>query len=74
MALDTEQLQIFGWNKKAHKYMKNGLLVQVMQALFQQTMTLRNRSPDNFTFFQVIITACTSLGALEDHRRHVHEQ
>jgi hypothetical protein len=36
MALDTEQLQIFGWNKKAHKYMKNGHLVQVMQALFQQ--------------------------------------
>jgi pentatricopeptide repeat protein len=70
MAPGTVQLNIFVWNKKLMKYVKDGQPGKAVQ-LFQQ-MQREGMSPDNFTFDQVI-NACAGLGALEDGR-HVHEQ
>jgi pentatricopeptide repeat protein len=70
MAPGTVQLNIFAWNKKLMKYVKDGQPEKAVQ-LFQQ-MQREGMSPDNFTFVQVI-NACAGLGALEDGR-NFHEQ
>ncbi|CAM6067263.1 unnamed protein product [Sphagnum tenellum] len=70
MAPGTVQLNIFAWNQKLTKYVKDGQPEKAMQ-LFQQ-MQREGMSPDTFTFVQVI-KACAGLGTLEDGRR-VHKQ
>jgi pentatricopeptide repeat protein len=70
MALGTVQLNIFAWNQKLTKYVKDGKLENAMQ-LFQQ-MQQEGMSPDKFTFVQVI-KACAGLGRLQDGRL-VHKQ
>jgi pentatricopeptide repeat protein len=70
MAPGTVQLNIFAWNQKLTKYMKEGQPEKTMQ-LFQQ-MQQEGISPNEFTFVPVI-NACAGLGALEDGRL-VHEQ
>jgi len=65
MAQDTVQLNIFGWNQKLSKYVKDGQLEKAMQ-LFQQ-MQQEGVSSNKFTFVQVI-KACAGLGTLEDGR------
>ncbi len=69
MAQDTVQLNIFGWNQKLSKYVKDGQLEKAMQ-LFQQMQ--QGVSSNKFTFVQVI-KACAGLGTLEDGRL-VHKQ
>jgi pentatricopeptide repeat protein len=64
MAQGTVQLNIFEWNQKLSKYVKDGQLEKVMQ-LFQQMQ--QGVSPNKFTFVQVI-KACAGLGTLEDGR------
>jgi pentatricopeptide repeat protein len=70
MAPGTVQLNIFAWNQKLTKYVKDGKPEKVMQ-LFQQ-MQQEGVRPNKFTFVQ-LIKACASLGRLEDGRL-VHEQ
>ncbi|CAM6061129.1 unnamed protein product [Sphagnum tenellum] len=70
MAPGTVQLNIFAWNQKLTKYVKEGQPEKTMQ-LFQQ-MQQEEISPNEFTFVPVI-NACAGLGALEDGRL-VHEQ
>jgi pentatricopeptide repeat protein len=70
MAAGTVQLNIFAWNQKLTKYVKNGQSEKAMQ-LFQQ-MPQEGMSPNKFTSVQVI-KACAVLGALEEGRL-VHEQ
>jgi pentatricopeptide repeat protein len=70
MAPGTVQLNIYVWNKKLTKFVKDGQPEKVMH-LFQQ-MQQEGMSPNKFTFI-LAITACAALGALEDGR-HVHEQ
>jgi pentatricopeptide repeat protein len=70
MAPGTVQLNIFAWNQKLTKYVKDGQPEKAMQ-LFQQ-MQQEGMSPDTFTFVQVI-KACAGLGTLEDGRL-VHKQ
>ncbi len=70
MAPGTVQLNIYVWNKKLTKFVKDGQPEKVMH-LFQQ-MQPEGMSPNKFTFIPVI-NACAALGALEDGR-HVHEQ
>jgi pentatricopeptide repeat protein len=69
MAPGTVQLNIFAWNKKLTKYVKDGQPEKVMQ-LFQQMQG--GMSPNKFTFVLLIHT-CAGLEALKDGR-HVHEQ
>ncbi len=69
MAPGTVQLNIFEWNQKLSKYVKDGQLEKAMQ-LFQQMQ--QGVSPNKFTFVQVI-KACAGLGTLEDGRL-VHKQ
>ncbi len=66
----TMQLNIYVWNKKLTKFVKDGQPEKVMH-LFQQ-MQQEGISPNKFTFIPVI-NSCAALGALEDGR-HVHEQ
>jgi len=70
MAPGTVQLNIFAWNQKLTKHVKDGQLEKAMQ-LFQQ-MQQEGMSPDKFTFVQVI-KASAGLGRLEDGRL-VHKQ
>jgi pentatricopeptide repeat protein len=70
MAAGTVQLNIFAWNQKLTKYVKNGQSEKAMQ-LFQQ-MPQEGMSPNKFTSVQVI-KACAVLGALEEGRL-VNEQ
>jgi pentatricopeptide repeat protein len=70
MAPGTLQLNIFAWNQKLTKYVKDGQLEKAMQ-LFQQMQGV-GVSPNKFTFVQVI-KACVGLGTLEDGRL-VHKQ
>ncbi len=63
MGHGTVQLNIFEWNQKLSKYVKDGQLEKVMQ-LFQQ-MQQEGVSPNKFTFAQV---TCAGLGTLEDGR------
>jgi pentatricopeptide repeat protein len=70
MAPGRVQLNIFAWNQKLTKDVKDGQLEKAMQ-LFQQ-MQQEGMSPDKFTFVQVI-KACAGLGRLEDGRL-VHKQ
>ncbi len=70
MAPGRVQLNIFAWNQKLTKDVKDGQLETAMQ-LFQQ-MQQEGMSPDKFTFVQVI-KACAGLGRLEDGRL-VHKQ
>jgi len=70
MAPGTVQLNIFAWNQKLTKDVKDGQLEKAMQ-LFQQ-MQQGGTSPDKFTFVQVI-KACAGLGRLQDGRL-VHKQ
>jgi pentatricopeptide repeat protein len=70
MAPGTVQLNIFAWNQKLTKYVKEGQPEKTMR-LFQQ-MQQEGISPNEFTFVPVI-NACAGLGALEDGRL-VHEQ
>jgi pentatricopeptide repeat protein len=70
MAPGTLQLNIFAWNQKLTKYVKDGQLEKAMQ-LFQQMQGV-GVSPNKFTFVQVI-KACAGLGTLEDGRL-VHKQ
>jgi pentatricopeptide repeat protein len=70
LAPGTVQLNIFAWNQKLTKYMKDGKPEKVMQ-LFQQ-MQQEGVRPNKFTFVQVI-KACAGLGRLEDGRL-IHEQ
>jgi pentatricopeptide repeat protein len=70
MAPGTVQLNIFAWNQKLTKHVKDGQLEKAMQ-LFQQ-MQQEGMSPDKFTFVQVI-KACAGLRRLEDGRL-VHKQ
>ncbi|CAK9198059.1 unnamed protein product [Sphagnum troendelagicum] len=70
MAPGTVQLNIFAWNQKLTKYVKNGQSEKAMQ-LFQQ-MPQEGVSPNKFASVQVI-KACAVLGALEEGRL-VHEQ
>ncbi len=65
MAPGTLQLNIFAWNQKLTKYMKDGQLEKAMQLL--QQMQGVGVSPNKFTFVQVI-KACAGLGTLEDGR------
>jgi pentatricopeptide repeat protein len=62
-------LNLFPWNQKLAKYVKDRQPEKVMQ-LFQP-MWQEGISPDKLTFVNVINT-CAGLGALED--RLVHEQ
>jgi pentatricopeptide repeat protein len=70
MAPGRVQLNIFEWNQKLTKHVKDGQLEKVMD-LFQQ-MQQEGMSPDKFTFVQVI-KACAGLGRLEDGRL-IHKQ
>jgi pentatricopeptide repeat protein len=70
MAPGTVQLNIFAWNQKLTKYVKNGQSEKAMQ-LFQQ-MPQEGMNPNKFTSVQVM-KACAVLGALEKGRL-VHEQ
>ncbi|CAM6004350.1 unnamed protein product [Sphagnum balticum] len=70
MAPGRVQFNIFEWNQKLTKHVKDAQLEKVMD-LFQQ-MQQEGLSPDKFTFVQVI-KACASLGRLEDGR-FVHKQ
>ncbi|CAN5963008.1 unnamed protein product [Sphagnum jensenii] len=70
MAPGRMQLNIFAWNQKLTKDVKDGQLEKAMQ-LFQQ-MQQEGMSPEKFTFVQVI-KACAGLGRLEDGRL-VHKQ
>jgi pentatricopeptide repeat protein len=69
MAPSIMQLNIFSWNKKFTKYVKDGQPQRAMQ-LFQQVQR-EGINLDKFTFVQVIIT-CAGLGTFEDGK-HVHE-
>jgi len=70
MASGTVQLNIFAWNQKLTKYVKDGQPEKAIQ-LFQQ-MQQEGVTPNKFTFAP-LINACAGLGALECGR-HVHEQ
>jgi pentatricopeptide repeat protein len=70
MAPGTVQLNIFAWNRKLNRYLKDRQPKKAMQ-LFRQ-MQEEGMNPDKFTFVQVI-NACAGLGALDDGRL-VHEQ
>jgi pentatricopeptide repeat protein len=70
MVSGTVQLNIFAWNEKLTKDVKDGQLEKAMQ-LFQQ-MQQEGMSPDKFTFVP-LIKACAGLGRLEDGRL-VHKQ
>ncbi|KAH9540911.1 hypothetical protein CY35_14G031200 [Sphagnum magellanicum] len=70
MAPGTVQLNIFAWNQKLTKYVKDGQPEKAIQ-LFQQ-MQQDGVIPNKFTFVP-LINACAGLGALEGGRR-VHEQ
>jgi len=70
MAPGTVQSNIFAWNEKFTKDVKDGQLEKAMQP-FQQ-MQQEGMSPDKFTFVRVIKT-CAGLGRLEDGRL-VHKQ
>ncbi|CAK9861256.1 unnamed protein product, partial [Sphagnum jensenii] len=70
MAPGIVQLNIFAWNQKFSRYVKDGQPEKVIQ-LFRQ-MQLEGISPDKFTFVPVI-KACAGLGALEDGRL-LHKQ
>jgi pentatricopeptide repeat protein len=70
MAPSTLQLNIFTWNKKLTRFLKDGQSEMVMQ-LFQQ-MQQERLSPNRFTCV-LVIKAYACLGALEEGR-HVHEQ
>jgi pentatricopeptide repeat protein len=66
----TVQLNIFAWNQKLTKYVKDGQSQKAMQ-LFQQ-MQREGVRPNKFTFVPVI-KACAGLGTLEEGRC-VHKQ
>jgi pentatricopeptide repeat protein len=70
MAPGTVQLNIFAWNQKLTKYVKDGQPEKAIQ-LFQR-MQQEGVTPNKFTFVP-LINACAGLGALEGGRR-VHEQ
>ncbi len=70
MAPGTVQLNIFAWNRKLNKYLKDMQPKKAMQ-LFRQ-MQQEGMNPDKFTFVQVV-NARYGLGALDDGRL-VHEQ
>jgi pentatricopeptide repeat protein len=70
MAPGTVQLNIFAWNRKLNRYLKDRQPKKAMQ-LFRQ-MQEEGMNRDKFTFVQVI-NACAGLGALDDGRL-VHEQ
>ncbi len=63
MAPGTVQLNIFAWNEKLTKDVKDGQLEKAMQ--FFQQMQQEGMSPDKFTFVQAI-KACAGLGRLQD--------
>jgi len=52
LAPGTEQVNIFAWNQKLMKYVKDGQPEKVVQ-LFQQ-MRQEGMGPDTFTFVQMI--------------------
>jgi len=52
LAPGTEQVNIFAWNQKLMKYVKDGEPEKVVQ-LFQQ-MRQEGMGPDTFTFVQMI--------------------
>ncbi|KAH9540358.1 hypothetical protein CY35_14G001000 [Sphagnum magellanicum] len=70
MAPSTVQLNIFTWNKKLTRFLKDGQPEMVMQ-LFEE-MQQERMSPNRFTCV-LVIKAYACLGALEECR-HVHEQ
>jgi len=70
LAPGTVPLNVFAWNQKLTKYVKDGQPEKAMQ-LFEQ-MQPEGVRPNKFTFVQVI-KACAGLGRLEDGRL-VHEQ
>jgi pentatricopeptide repeat protein len=69
MAPGAVQLNIFAWNQKLTKYVKDGQPEKAIQ-LFQQMQ--QGVTPNKFTFV-LLINACAGLGALECGR-HVHGQ
>ncbi len=70
MAPGTVQLNIFAWNQKLTKYVKDGQSQKAMQ-LFQQ-MQREGVRPNKFTFVPAIKT-CAGLGTVENGRL-VHKQ
>ncbi|KAH9551141.1 hypothetical protein CY35_09G000200 [Sphagnum magellanicum] len=75
MAQDTVQLNIFGWNQKLSKYVKDGCNKkeqgQNVLELFQQ-MQQESVQPDSVAFLGVL-NACARIVALEEDRC-VHQQ